>query len=46
MSFDLGFESTVVPFDLNVEAEILGARVSYHDGFEGPLSIPPSRADR
>ena len=40
MSFDLGFESTVVPFDLNVEAEILGARVSYHDGFDGHPVYP------
>ena len=40
MSFELGFESTVVPFDLNVEAEILGARVSYHDGFEGHPVYP------
>ena len=40
MSFELGFESTVVPFDLNVEAEILGARVSYHDGFDGHPVYP------
>ncbi len=40
MSFDLGFESTVAPFDLNVEAEILGARVGYHDGFEGHPVYP------
>jgi uroporphyrinogen-III decarboxylase len=40
MSFELGFESTVVPFDLNVEAEILGARVLYHDGFEGHPVYP------
>ena len=25
MSFEFGFETTVLPFDLNVEAEILGA---------------------
>ena len=40
MSFELGFESTVLPFDLNVEAEILGARISYHDGFEGHPVYP------
>ena len=40
MGFELGFESTVVPFDLNVEAEILGARVSYHEGFEGHPVYP------
>ncbi len=40
MSFELGFESTVVPFDLNVEAEILGARVCYHEGFDGHPVYP------
>ncbi len=40
MSFELGFESTVVPFDLNVEAEILGAGVCYHAGFEGHPVYP------
>ena len=32
--FELGFESVVLPFDLNVEAEILGAKVMYHEGYE------------
>lgn len=40
MSFELGFESTIVPFDLNVEAEILGAGVCYHDGFDGHPVYP------
>jgi [methyl-Co(III) methanol-specific corrinoid protein]:coenzyme M methyltransferase len=40
MSFELGFESTVLPFDLNVEAEMLGARVRYHDGFDGNPVYP------
>jgi [methyl-Co(III) methanol-specific corrinoid protein]:coenzyme M methyltransferase len=40
MSFELGFESTVVPFDLNVEAEILGAGVCYHAGFDGHPVYP------
>jgi [methyl-Co(III) methanol-specific corrinoid protein]:coenzyme M methyltransferase len=40
MSFEFGFESTVLPFDLNVEAEILGARVRYHEGFDGNPVYP------
>jgi len=40
MGLELGFESTVVPFDLNVEAEILGARVCYHEGFDGHPVYP------
>ena len=40
MSFEFGFESTVLPFDLNVEAEILGARVRYHAGFDGNPVYP------
>ena len=45
MSFELGFESTVLPFDLNVEAEMLGARVQYHDGFDGN-PVYPTIADK
>ncbi|MCG6892215.1 MAG: uroporphyrinogen decarboxylase family protein [Desulfobacteraceae bacterium] len=40
LSFELGFESTVLPFDLNVEAEVLGAAVAYHEGFEGHPVYP------
>ena len=40
MNFELGFESTVLPFDLNVEAEILGAEVRYHEGFDGQPVYP------
>lgn len=40
MSFEFGFESTVLPFDLNVEAEMLGAQVRYHDGFDGNPVYP------
>jgi len=40
MSFEFGFESTVLPFDLNVEAEILGAEVRYHEGFDGHPVYP------
>lgn len=45
MSFEFGFESTVLPFDLNVEAEILGARVRYHEGFDGN-PVYPTIADK
>ena len=44
-NLDLGFESTVLPFDLNVEAEALGARVSYHPDQEG-IPIYPTIADK
>lgn len=40
MSFDFGFESTVLPFDLNVEAEILGAEIRYHDAVDGNPVYP------
>ena len=40
MSFEFGFESTVLPFDLNVEAEMLGARVQYQEGFDGNPVYP------
>jgi [methyl-Co(III) methanol-specific corrinoid protein]:coenzyme M methyltransferase len=40
MSFEFGFESTVLPFDLNVEAEILGAQVRYHKGYDGHPVYP------
>jgi [methyl-Co(III) methanol-specific corrinoid protein]:coenzyme M methyltransferase len=45
MSFDFGFESTMLPFDMNVEAEILGAGVRYHEGFEGH-PVYPTITDR
>ena len=40
MSFEFGFETTLLPFDLNVEAEILGAEVRYHEGFDGHPVYP------
>ncbi len=40
MGFELGFESTVIPFDMNVEAEMLGAGVGYHEGFDGHPVYP------
>ena len=40
MNYELGFESTVLPFDMNVEAEILGATVAYHEGFDGNPVYP------
>lgn len=40
MNYELGFESTVLPFDLNVEAEILGAAIAFHEGFDGNPVYP------
>jgi [methyl-Co(III) methanol-specific corrinoid protein]:coenzyme M methyltransferase len=40
MNYELGFESTVLPFDMNVEAEILGSAVAFHKGFEGHPVYP------
>lgn len=31
LNFEVGFESTTLPFDLNVEAELLGGTINYHD---------------
>lgn len=35
LNFELGFDSTALPFDLNVEAELLGGTINYHDEVEG-----------
>ena len=40
IGFEFGFESTVLPFDLNVEAEMLGAEVRYHDAVDGNPVYP------
>lgn len=40
LNFELGFDTTVLPFDLNVEAEVLGAEVRYYDGYEGVPVYP------
>lgn len=37
---EMGFEATVLPFDLNVEAEVLGAVVRYHDAVDGNPIYP------
>jgi [methyl-Co(III) methanol-specific corrinoid protein]:coenzyme M methyltransferase len=44
-NLDLGFESTVLPFDLNVEAEALGAEVRYHENQDG-IPVYPTIADK
>ncbi|MBC8392290.1 MAG: hypothetical protein H8E17_06975 [Deltaproteobacteria bacterium] len=41
LNFELGFDTTVLPFDLNVEAEVLGAEVRYYDGYDG-LPVYPT----
>ncbi len=40
---DLGFEGTALPFDLNVEAEVLGAVVQYHEAIDGNPIYPTIR---
>ena len=35
LNFDLGFESITLPFDLNVEAEAIGAEIRYYEGYDG-----------
>ena len=37
---EIGFEATILPFDLNVEAEVLGAGVCYHDAVDGNPIYP------
>lgn len=44
-SFEVGFDATVLPFDLNVEAEAMGAVVRYHDSVEGN-PVYPTIADK
>jgi [methyl-Co(III) methanol-specific corrinoid protein]:coenzyme M methyltransferase len=44
-NLDLGFESAVLPFDLNVEAEALGATVRYHESQE-EIPVYPTIADK
>ncbi len=45
MNVEMGFESTALPFDLNVEAEIMGARVKYHEEMDG-IPIYPTIEDK
>lgn len=45
LNFELGFETTVVPYDMNVEAEIIGYEVSYHEEVEG-IPVYPTIGDR
>ena len=40
LSFEVGFDSTTLPFDLNVEAELLGGTVNYHDEVDGTPVYP------
>lgn len=40
LNFELGFETTVLPYDINVEAEVLGAEVRYYDGYDGVPVYP------
>ncbi len=40
LNFELGFDTTVVPYDMNVEAEIIGYAVSYHAEVDGNPVYP------
>lgn len=40
LNFEVGFDSTTLPFDLNVEAELLGGAVNYHDEIDGTPVYP------
>lgn len=40
LNLELGFETTVVPYDMNVEAEIIGYAVSYHEAVDGNPVYP------
>jgi [methyl-Co(III) methanol-specific corrinoid protein]:coenzyme M methyltransferase len=44
-NLELGFESTVVPFDMNVEAEIIGCPVLFHEEVEG-VPVYPTVGER
>ncbi len=45
LNLNLGFESTLVPFDMNVEAELIGCRVNYHEEVDG-VPVYPNVGDR
>ena len=44
LNLDIGFEATVVPFDMNVEAELIGCKVHYHEEVDGDRIL--GRTDR
>ena len=45
LNLDLGFEATVIPFDTNVEAELIGCRVNYHEDVDG-MPVYPTVGER
>jgi [methyl-Co(III) methanol-specific corrinoid protein]:coenzyme M methyltransferase len=45
INYELGFEAVALPFDLNVEAELLGAEVRYHEGYDG-IPVYPTIGDK
>jgi [methyl-Co(III) methanol-specific corrinoid protein]:coenzyme M methyltransferase len=45
LNFELGFEATVLPYDINVEAEVLGAEIRYYDCCEG-VPVYPTIVDK
>ena len=45
LNLDIGFEATVVPFDMNVEAELIGCKVHYHEEVDG-VPVYPTVGER
>ena len=45
LNLALGFEATVVPFDMNVEAELIGCKVNYHEEADG-VPVYPTVGER
>jgi len=45
LNFELGFEATVLPYDINVEAEVLGAEIRYYNSCDG-VPIYPTIVDK
>jgi uroporphyrinogen-III decarboxylase len=41
LKVEMGFEATAVPFDMNVEAELIGCPVLFHEEVEG-LPVYPT----
>ncbi len=40
LNVELGFEATVIPFDMNVEAELIGCKINYHEEVDGVPVYP------
>jgi [methyl-Co(III) methanol-specific corrinoid protein]:coenzyme M methyltransferase len=45
LNFELGFEATILPYDINVEAEVLGAEIRYYNSCDG-IPVYPTIVDK